>query len=296
MKSTRLKDLINNKDTSISFQEYRLRYATERFLMRVKESQFKDNLILKGGFLLGIIYEIEQRTTKDLDTLLMGMTADRIHVEDMLTEIISIELKDDVTFEVANLSKSENNRIYDGFRAKLKMKFTGENTYVQFDLDLGVGDSVIPNPQIKEIPLIFNEANSKEESISLYSYPLETILSEKTETILMRGTTNSRMKDFYDIHLILNDPDKPNIYELYEAFCNTWTMRHKDTPINEEQFEDWFFIIDELSENQQIINIYWEKYIKNREYMKEIKFVNIINQFHNYVEALQSVFREKNRQ
>ena len=70
MKSNRLKDLIKTENSEISFEEYRIRYATERFLLRLQESEYKDNFIIKGGFLLGTIFKVEQRTTKDLDTLL----------------------------------------------------------------------------------------------------------------------------------------------------------------------------------------------------------------------------------
>lgn len=69
MNSNRLKDLIKNQSTSISSEEYRIRYATERFLLRIQKSSYRDNLILKGGFLLGTLFKVEQRTTKDLDTL-----------------------------------------------------------------------------------------------------------------------------------------------------------------------------------------------------------------------------------
>jgi hypothetical protein len=34
--------------------------------------------------------------------------------------------------------------------------------------------------------------------IALYSYNLETVLAEKVETILARGTANTRMRDYYD--------------------------------------------------------------------------------------------------
>lgn len=68
MKSSRLKDLIKNKDSSISFKEYRIRYATERFILRLQKSKYRDKFVLKGGFLLGVYYDINQRTTSDLDT------------------------------------------------------------------------------------------------------------------------------------------------------------------------------------------------------------------------------------
>lgn len=295
MKSNRLKDLIRNQSNSISFEEYRLRYATERFLVRIQESNYRDKLILKGGFLLGTIYQIEQRTTKDLDTLISNISSDRNTVFGMLKDIVSIDFDDGVSFELIDLQDSQLNRVYDGYRAKLKMIFIDEKTFVQFDLDLGVGDTITPSPKLIEIPLLFNESKHETEVIELYSYPLETILAEKTEIILTLGTSNSRMKDFYDTYLILSDSNRPTIEESYIAFYNTWSFRHKDETINEELFEDWFFTIDELISDNSIKNQSWKNYIKDREYAKELKIEDILQKFKVFIEELFGIFQQENK-
>mgnify|MGYP003585897116 FL=1 len=294
MKSNRLKDLIKTENSEISFEEYRIRYATERFLLRLQESEYKDNFIIKGGFLLGTIFKVKQRTTKDLDTLLKGISADRKNVTKMLETIINIELDDGVQFELINLLDSQQERIYDGFRAKFKMTFLEEKSIVQFDLDLGVGDTITPQAEVIDIPLLFNEKKGERKAITLYAYPIETILAEKTEIILNLGTKNSRMKDFYDIHLILNSQNKPSVTKFYEAFENTWMFRHKELSIDEELFEDWFFIVDEIITNKEMNEISWTNYIKDREYAKHLKLKSIISQFKDYLEALQRVYIDKN--
>lgn len=88
----------------------------------MQASPYKDKLILKGGFLLGTIYKIENRTTKDLDALVKDIAADRESVKSMLEEIITIDLNDDVSFELGNFSDSQHERKYTGFRAKLTMQ------------------------------------------------------------------------------------------------------------------------------------------------------------------------------
>lgn len=295
MKSNRLKDLIRNQSHSVSFEEYRLRYATERFLVRIQKSNFRDKIILKGGFLLGTIYQIEQRTTKDLDTLISSISSDRNTIFDMLTGIISIEFNDGVSFELIDLQDSQLNRVYDGYRAKLKMNFIDEKTFVQFDLDLGVGDKVTPSPRLIEIPLLFNESKHETEVVMLYSYPLETILAEKTEIILTLGTSNSRMKDFYDIYLILSDSNRPTVKESYIAFHNTWSFRHNDEAINEELFEDWFFTIDELISDTSIKNQSWKNYIKDREYAKELKIEDILQEFKLFIVEFFEIFQQESK-
>lgn len=291
MKFTRLKDLIKNKDSQVSFQDYRLRYATERFLMRVQASSYKDKLIIKGGFLLGIIYKIEQRTTQDLDTLIKGLAADRQTIKKMLSEIIAIELEDGIEFELIQLQDSQKNRVYDGFRAKLKMTHLEEPTNIIFDLDLGVGDVVTPEPQLMNIPLLFNEKKGETEVLSLFAYPLETVLAEKTEIILTLGTDNSRMKDFYDMHLLLNDPNMPSMDKVYQAFANTWSFRHGE--LEEDDFEDWLFIMRELERDTKMRDLDWPNYIKNRDYAKAICWEDILAQVRSYVLNLKAIHQQK---
>ena len=42
----------------------------------------------------------------------------------------------------------------------------------------------------------------EERCINVWAYNLETILAEKLETIISRNITNTRMRDFYDIHIL----------------------------------------------------------------------------------------------
>ncbi|WDA67279.1 nucleotidyl transferase AbiEii/AbiGii toxin family protein [Lactococcus lactis] len=290
MNSNRLKDLIKNQDTSISSEEYRIRYATERFLLRVQRSSYRDKLILKGGFLLGTLFKVEQRTTKDLDTLITELSVSREQVETMLESIIQIDLNDNVKFELIKLIDSQQRRIYDGFKAKLKMNFLDERTFVNFDLDLGVGDTITPEAKKINIPLLFNEVKGEKTEIALLAYPLETILAEKTEIILNLGTNNSRMKDFYDMHLLLNDPRKPDNELLYQAFENTWIFRHPNLSIDNERFEDWYYVIESILENDKMNSISWHNYIKDRLYAKDLNLKNIVLQFKRYLEELEKVY------
>lgn len=225
--------------------------------------------------------------------MLKGKSANRENVTEILETIISIDLGDGVQFELVNLLDSQQEREYDGFRAKLKLNFLEENSFIRFDLDLGVGDTITPQAEVIDIPLLFNEKKGEHKVISLYAYPLETILAEKTEIILNLGTRNSRMKDFYDIHLILNSQYMPDITKFYEAFENTWMFRHKNQPIDEELFEDWFFVTDQIIANKEMNEITWKNYIEDRAYAKHLKLENIAIQFKDYLGELLSVYKAK---
>lgn len=291
MNSDRLSDLIKAKKGSIaSAEELRIRYATERFLLRVQASPYKDKLILKGGFLLGTIYKIENRTTKDLDALVKDIAADRESVKSMLEEIITIDLNDDVSFELGNFSDSQHERKYTGFRAKLTMQHLNSTAKIAFDLDLGVGDVVTPEPKVLTFNLTFKEQKGENERITIYSYPIETVFAEKVETIFALGIQNTRMKDFYDIHLLLNDPNKPSLENLYEAFNKTWIFRHDQ--IEDADFEDWLYLVNELKDNQNFKKGLWQNYITNREYAQSLSWDEIIDELIKYIIALQKYRNE----
>lgn len=291
MNYDRLRDLIKNQTTDISFEDYKLRYAGERFLMRLKQTPFKNSLILKGGFLMGILYKIDQRSTKDLDASIRELHADSENVKRMLQEIMAVDLNDGVSFVLVDLVDTQKQGSYGGFRAKMRMNFEGE-TYISFDLDLGIGDIVTPGPQIVEIPLLFNESKGKNEVLNLLSYPLETIFAEKTETILTLGTKNTRMKDFYDIHLIMGDPNKPSVERCYKAFINTWEFRH-NKKVTDQSFEDWLWTIDELMANARKNDISWQKYVKDRSYAQSAEFIGILEAFKTYITELEEIFNRQ---
>lgn len=272
--------------SNASVEEYRLKYAAERFLLRLENSSYTEQFILKGGFLMEAIYNIDQRTTKDVDTLLRDISADKGTIENVLKDICSIDLNDDTKFTLTSLITTQEQRNYTGFRAKIFLQFLGEPTRINFDLDIGVGEIITPRAIKIRLPLLFKEKNGEKEVIEILSYPLQTILAEKLETVLTLGTTNSRMKDFYDIHLLLTDPNLPSIEECYEAFRNTWEFR-QNNEFDVEIFDDWKFVLEDIIENRQINEIYWPNYVKNRNYAMNLKLSDIIYEVIRYVEELE---------
>lgn len=296
MKSNRLADLIRNVKIrdghSINDQELRIRYALERFLSRLAQSDYRDNFVLKGGFLMGTIYEIGQRSTKDLDTVVKDLSAEEEEIRSALDSISRVVLHDGVTFQVAEITKTQDQRRYSGLRAKMIMHFSGEQTRVNFDLDIVVGDIITPSASNLEMTLTFDEINGEKETITVLSYPIQTILAEKLETILEKGIRNSRMKDFYDLRLILSDPNRPALSLCYEAFVNTWRFRHQ-TEIDEEMFEDWIFVIEEIEKDDAINQVYWPNYIKDRKYAQGVGFKQIVHQVKDFILVLNQFYLDE---
>lgn len=130
------------------------------------------------------------------------------------------------------------------------MSFLDSKTHFNFFLDIGIGDSVTPEPSLREIPFIFNITKDEKKSLELYAYPKETILAEKTETILTLGIQTSRMKDYYDIYLLLSDNSLASINKLYDALENTWSFRQKED-FSKDFFENALFVIDRIRNNKK---------------------------------------------
>jgi predicted nucleotidyltransferase component of viral defense system len=293
MQSARLSDLIRGlkmKDgETINDQELRIRYALERFLTRLSRSEYRDNFVLKGGFLMGTIYNIGQRATKDLDTVMKNLSAEQEEIRKALQNVSELDLNDGVTFIVSEITRTQEQRRYSGFRAKMIMHFNGEQARVNFDLDIGVGDVITPAASNMDLKLTFNEARGENESITILAYPLQSILAEKLETVLEKGIINSRMKDFYDLRLMLSDPNRPTINLCYAAFENTWILRHGSV-IDEELFEDWLFVIEDVENNETVNQVFWPNYVKDRKYAQDIEFNQITQQVKDFILELQQFY------
>jgi hypothetical protein len=62
-------------------------------------------------------------------------------------------------------------------------------------VDITSGDTITPSAIRYGFKTLFDE----EKSITLWAYNIETLPAEKVETVLRRGTLNSRLRGFYDI-------------------------------------------------------------------------------------------------
>ena len=56
------------KSTGLNAQLVQRHFMMDRLIEQISESKYKNDFILKGGFLLGSKYGIDRRTTIDIDT------------------------------------------------------------------------------------------------------------------------------------------------------------------------------------------------------------------------------------
>jgi predicted nucleotidyltransferase component of viral defense system len=227
---SRLQKIAREKE--IPFNACWKQLLLERFLARLSRSSHIDKFIFKGGFLLSYMMKIG-RETIDLDFLLTRMNAEAKALQEVFEEIVSISLNDGFTFTFEGIELlSQPHMEYPGHRITVKVSFSKMKDKIH--VDVGVGDIV--EPQSKEIKLF--EYRGKpffEESISLLVYPIETIFAEKLETVLSKGSRNSRMKDFHDLLLLLRNKSLQTSEKLHENVKKTFENR--GTTLKRIQFD-----------------------------------------------------------
>ena len=192
-----LKDLIRNlsRKNAADAQILMRNYMMERFLERISLSAYRDKFILKGGMLVAAMVGLDARSTMDLDATVKGANVSVEDVENMMAEIIAVPIDDGVTFQVKSISEIMDEAEYPGIRVTMTTLFDGVRTPLK--IDISTGDAITP----KEVRYSF-KLMLEDRSIDVWAYNLETVLAEKLETIITRTTTNTRMRDFYDIAIL----------------------------------------------------------------------------------------------
>ena len=247
-------------EKKISAQLVLQNYMLERLLERISLSKFTNNFILKGGFLISVILGLDTRATLDLDVTVKGFTLSNETIQKIFSEICSIKLDDNIFFEVLNVSDIRENDDYPGSRVALKANY--ENISVPLSVDVTTGDIITPSEIQYSYSLTFEDR-----TIKILAYNVETILAEKIETVLSRNIANTRIRDFYDIHIL---------YSLRETECSIDTLKQALKRTTEKRgsikiLENYADIIKELRNNQQLQN-FWQRYQKNFDYAKDISF------------------------
>lgn len=195
--SRQLKALVRNRSNGDSAKAQTIirNYIMERLLERVSLSKYKDRFILKGGMLVSALVGIENRTTMDIDTTIkkLPMTVD--DVTNILIEIMKIEIEDGIVFSIKRVSEIMDEAEYPGLRVMLEAQLDTMKTPLK--IDISTGDVITPGEIQIEYKLMFEDR-----TIFIYAYNIETVLAEKLETVISRGTANTRLRDFYDLYIL----------------------------------------------------------------------------------------------
>lgn len=218
--------------------------------MRLAHSKHREYFVLKGGILLSKYIEIGRETT-DLDFLARKLSNEITRLKDVFEEIASIDFKDGFVFQEVKVSELRHPHMgYPGAEVSM-MAYFGKTRF-KVAIDIGFGDIVDPIEYV--IPLT---ASSKgvlfESAVKLPCYPKEFIFAEKLETIIYRGSFNSRMKDFHDLYSLISSSQSLSFHNL-EGIIRL-VFEHRETPLTLPiDYDD--------GEMKQMQN-FWTEYLKN---------------------------------
>lgn len=255
----KVKDLIKNlaKSNSGKAQLLQRRYAMERFLERIAESDYKENLVLKGGMLVTSMLNVGERMTRDADVTMQGRTLDVEGAARMVEEITTIPLEDGMSFDIEDAHEIMEDSEYGGVRIVMRAHLG--KTEIPMKLDISTGDALTPSAVSYAYRLMLEER-----TIDILAYNIETVLAEKIETMLARSTLNSRMRDFYDMWVLSNiehEIDYPLLAKAIQA-----TIENRKHDVSLESFSN---VIDALKASDAL-QANWENYRLRNSFASEL--------------------------
>ncbi len=264
--SRQLKDRIRNlsKQKSADAQILMRIYMMERFLERLSLSEYKDRFILKGGTLVAALVGVEARSTMDLDASVKGADIDVEEVEKIVSSIIEVPVDDGVTFSIKQISGIMDEAEYPGVRVSMDTMLDGVRTPLK--IDISTGDIITPHEVRYDYKMMFEDR-----TIEVWTYNLETVLAEKLETILSRNILNTRMRDFYDIYILLQAyKDNISSEDLHNAF--TATARKRGTL---DRIKDRADLLDDIEGSPDLKSL-WKSYQKHYSYASDVSWATVM--------------------
>ena len=260
-----------SKEKNVDFNSLMRFYMYDRFVERLSKSKYRDNFILKGGFYLSNLFGINNRSTMDIDTAIRKAEFTEDNLIKMVTEIINIDVDDNVKFKFEKCMPIRDEDEYGGLR--IVISFQLENIKDKFHIDLATGDPIFPGPDnYKYESLIGNEV------YKVWSYNIETVLAEKIETVLSKLDTTSRMKDYYDIYLRYKFKfDKVDKEKFKKAIDKTFKRRefNSDLMTNYNIIKDSVFLKDS-----------WTNYSRKNSYAKNVNFEETLECLKKFIDIL----------
>lgn len=215
------------KSSGISYQQCLQLFFQEEFLRRLAGSKYAENFVLKGGLFIYTLTNFESRATVDVDFLMRGLNNALVHMDEIIAEILAVDTGNDfVTFQAGKTEPIAVQRKYHGVSTQI----TGyiKNVRVPFNVDIGVGDVIVPRAERRNIQTQLEGYDKPE----ILTYSLESTIAEKFDAILQRLELTGRMKDFYDIYYLSHKFDFEGLRlqtAIRETLQNRGTVYEKDS-------------------------------------------------------------------
>lgn len=212
------------KAEGVDFNQVLVRYTLERFLYRLSQSPHADRFVLKGALLFTLWYDMPHRPTRDADLLGFG-PSDLESIGQTFRDIASVQAVDGILFDPASVGVEEIRKDagYAGARVMINAELARARCRTQ--IDIGFGDAVTPGPVHAVYPVLIEDFPAPR----LRTYPVYTVVSEKLHAIAVLGMTNSRLKDYLDLSVLL-DREALDLNTLATAIAATFMRRGMAVP------------------------------------------------------------------
>ena len=269
---------MKSEESGVSVNTLLLLYFFEHFLEGLAESAYRTDLILKGGFLLSSIMGIETRTTMDMDMSMRNRSMNEETLVAIFEDIARLSSDEDLKYEVTRVEPIKIADQYPGFKAHILGRL--QNIRQPFSIDIATGDPITPGA----VEYCYRSVLDDSKEIHIVSYNLETMIAEKTETLVSRKTDNSRSKDFYDLYIILTlREDEIDKSILLSALINTFDYRRTTFDLD-EIIED----LEDVREDDGFRNR-WDLYCKKNAYVGDMDFDQLLTTIEDKIKALKQI-------
>lgn len=203
-----------------------VRFALERLLYRLSVSRHRERFVLKGGMLVTVWIEDDNRVTRDADFLGHG-DPDPERLAADFREIMAIESDDGLVFDLDALAATAIREEMEYGGTRLKTSAYLEKTRIPVTIDIGFGDAMADANQQLDYPTLLDLP-----APNVRAYPPATVIAEKFQAMVALGVLNGRMKDYYDLWAI------PRALEISDADLDaaiTATFERRQTAIPTER-------------------------------------------------------------
>lgn len=265
----KLRNISNEKN--INFNAVLKFYMYDRFIERLSKSKYRDNIVLKGGFYLSSLFGIENRSTIDIDAAIRKAEFTEDNLLKMITEIINVDVDDNVVFKINETSSIRDEDEYGGLRVTIDFQL--ENVKDKFHIDMATGVPIYPRPDSYNYKSLIEK-----KTYQVWTYTTETVLAEKLETILNKLDTSSRMKDYYDIYLIYK-------FKFAELNKENFMMAVKKT-FEKRKFQGNLIGSLNVIKQSSILKEKWSNYARKNNYAREIEFEEILAFLEEFINIL----------
>ena len=254
-----------SKKHGLKPQEVLNMYLFEHLLLRLSKSDYADKFVLKGGMLIAAITGMARRTTMDMDTTVTGMDMDEESVRKAVRDICAIQINDGMEYEFERIAPIRNEDEYANWRAHIRARYGRIDAPLK--LDITTGDAITPRQIELDYPLMFDGG-----TVGVFSYPLVTILAEKLETVVSRGSGNTRGRDFYDILVFMRTKRDSIDADLLKQALDATASRRGSTDL----MADYAARLEEVRVSDAMAKA-WKRYVGDTPYAQGIEFDEVID-------------------